>query len=53
VDVAVTAGGVVQVSLGVVTAAQGDLGDEDAAPGRDRDPEGDQEALERAGKSVA
>ena len=52
-DIAVPAGAVEQVGLGIVAAAAGDVGEHDAAPGRDRDAEGDQEAGELAEELVA
>src|SRR6185369_13085416 len=45
-DVAVPAAPVVQLGLGVVAAAQQDVGQHDAAPGRDRHAQSDQEAFE-------
>jgi len=39
---------VVQVGLGVVPPLQGDIGEHDSAPGGDRHPERDEEALELA-----
>jgi predicted ATPase/DNA-binding SARP family transcriptional activator len=51
-DVAVSAGRVEELGLGVVAPAQPDVGQHDPAPGRDRNAERDQEALELADEVV-